>query len=87
MGKFLEVLIGTIGLLLLIASFIYFLQPARSLPVFFPGHDVVIVTHHYKHGIGAFLLALLCFSFVWFSGGKDQPSKKTEDTTPPTTTQ
>jgi len=68
--KLLIFLAMIIGVLLLIISAIYFIEPAKSLPAFFPGHDVTLVKHHDKHAIGALLLALACFAFAWFQSGK-----------------
>lgn len=70
-----QVLLGwIIGLLLVIAAIIYFFTPASSLPNFFPGHTEGLMTHHYKHGVGALLLGLACFAFAWFQGGKKSSS-------------
>jgi hypothetical protein len=70
MNKVFVWLVGIIGLLLLIAAFVYFTTPANALPAFLPGHDVTLKTVHYKHGIGALFLGLACFAFAWFQSGK-----------------
>jgi hypothetical protein len=48
---------------------VYFAEPAKSLPSFFPGHDVHSSTTHVKHGIAALLLGLGCFVLAWFATG------------------
>jgi len=63
-----------IGVLLLVVAVIYFVEPAKSLPSFFPGHTAGSTHHHIKHGIAAFVVALACFAFAWFQTG---PSRTT----------
>lgn len=62
-----------LGVLLIVVAVIYFVQPAHSLPSFFPGHvsatDAEATHHHAKHGIAALVLALACFVFAWFQTG------------------
>jgi len=74
MTKPLVIIALIVGVLLVIAAAVYFMTPARYLPSFFPGYDRALMTHHYKHGIGAILLGFACFVFAWFQSGK----KKTE---------
>jgi uncharacterized membrane protein HdeD (DUF308 family) len=60
-----------VGLALIVIGIVYFVEPARSLPSFFPGHESGSAHHHVKHGIAAFLLGLAALAFGWFqSGGK-----------------
>lgn len=70
MKKVLVLLAIVVGILLIIVSVVYFMEPARFLPSFFPGYDRSLMTHHYKHGIGAFILGIACFIFAWFQSGK-----------------
>jgi hypothetical protein len=62
-----------LGVLLIVVAVIYFVEPAHSLPSFFPGHvsatDVEAKHHHTKHGIAALVVALACFAFAWFQTG------------------
>jgi hypothetical protein len=62
-----------LGILFLVLAVIYFVEPAHSLPSFFPGHasatDSEASHHHTKHGIAALVLALACFAFAWFQTG------------------
>jgi uncharacterized membrane-anchored protein YitT (DUF2179 family) len=68
--KPLVILAIVLGLILVGASIVYFIEPARFLPSFFPGYDRSLMSHHYKHGIGAFVLGIACFIFAWFQSGK-----------------
>ncbi len=62
-----------VGILLVIVAIIYFVEPAHSLPSFFPGHvsatDAEANHHHAKHGVAALVVALACFAFAWFASG------------------
>ena len=62
-----------LGVLLIVVSAIYFIEPAHSLPSLFPGHvsaaDVEASHHHTKHGIAALVVALALFAFAWFQTG------------------
>jgi hypothetical protein len=62
------------GLVLLVIAIVYFVEPASSLPSFFPGHDAGSSHHHAKHGIAALVLALGCFVFAWFQSGGPSPT-------------
>jgi hypothetical protein len=62
-----------LGIVFLVLAVIYFVEPAHSLPSFFPGHVSATSSeanhHHTKHGIAALVLALACFAFAWFQTG------------------
>jgi hypothetical protein len=55
-----------LGILLIVVAIVYWVEPAKSLPGFFPGHDSHSTTHHLKHGIAAFLVGLALLAFAWF---------------------
>jgi hypothetical protein len=59
-----------VGFILIVIAVIYWIEPAHSLPGFFPGHEAGSNHHHTKHGIAAFVLGLGCFAFAWFTSGK-----------------
>jgi uncharacterized membrane-anchored protein YitT (DUF2179 family) len=59
-----------LGIILVIVGIVYWVEPASSLPAFFPGHDASSTEHHIKHGIAAFVVGLALFVFAWFSLGK-----------------
>jgi hypothetical protein len=58
-----------LGTILIIVAIVYWVEPAKSLPGFFPGHKAGSNHHHVKHGIAAFLVGLACFAFAWFRSG------------------
>ena len=62
-----------IGVLLIAVAVVYWAEPAKSLPSFFPGHSAGSATHHVKHGIAALVVALGCFAFAWFQSGPARP--------------
>jgi hypothetical protein len=58
-----------LGIALVVVAVIYWVEPAKSLPSFFPGHQAGSNHHHTKHGIASFLVGLACFVFAWFNTG------------------
>ena len=71
------IVIGSIvaGVVLIVIAIVYFAEPAKSLPGFFPGHQAGSSHHHAKHGIAALLLGIGAFVLAWFQTG---PRKRTE---------
>jgi hypothetical protein len=67
--RLLVALAVVVGIVLVVIAAIYWAEPAKSLPSFFPGHEAGSHHHHVKHGIAAFLLGLACFAFAWFRSG------------------
>ena len=67
--KLLVWLAVTAGIVLVVIAIVYWAEPAKSLPGFFPGHEAGSGHHHVKHGIAAFVLGLACFVFAWFRTG------------------
>ena len=63
-----------LGIALVVVAAIYWAEPAKSLPSFFPGHAAGSNHHHAKHGIAAFLVGLACFAFAWFNTGPKRRS-------------
>jgi hypothetical protein len=62
-----------LGIVLVVVGIVYLLEPAHSLPSFFPGHVSASSSeaghHHGKHGFAALVVALGCFAFAWFQSG------------------
>jgi hypothetical protein len=58
-----------LGIVFMIIGIVYFVEPAKSLPGFFPGHESGPDHHHTKHGIAAVLVGIGCFVFAWFQSG------------------
>jgi hypothetical protein len=61
--------IALAGVVLIVIAIVYFAEPAKSLPGFFPGHEAGSAHHHFKHGIAALLLGLGAFVLAWFRSG------------------
>jgi len=62
--------VALVGLVLIAIAVVYWAEPARSLPGFFPGHDAGSAHHHVKHGIAAFLVGLALLAYAWFATGE-----------------
>jgi uncharacterized membrane protein HdeD (DUF308 family) len=58
-----------VGIALVVIAVVYFAEPAKSLPSFFPGHESGSAHHHVKHGIASLLVGLACLVFAWFKTG------------------
>src|SRR5438046_3326963 len=67
--KWLVPLAVVVGVVLIVIAVIYWIEPASSLPSFFPGHEAGSSHHHVKHGVAALIVALACFVFAWFQSG------------------
>jgi hypothetical protein len=63
------------GIALIVIGVVYWVEPARSLPSFFPGKQAGSAHHHVKHGIAAFLVGLACLAFAWFQSGSERPGR------------
>jgi ammonia channel protein AmtB len=65
------------GIALIVIAAIYWAEPAKSLPSFFPGHQSGSNHHHVKHGIASFLVGVACLVFAWFNTGgpRTQPAQ------------
>ena len=58
-----------VGIVLIVIAVVYFAEPAKSLPGFFPGHQAGSGHHHTKHGIAALCLGLAALVLAWFRSG------------------
>ena len=58
-----------LAIALFVVAGVYFAEPAKSLPSFFPGHSAESTTHHVKHGIAAVVVGLALLVFAWFATG------------------
>ncbi len=71
--RLLVALAVVVGIALIVIGIVYWVEPAKSLPGFFPGHEAGSGHHHVKHGIAAFLVGLACLAFAWFRTGPKRP--------------
>jgi hypothetical protein len=60
---------AVIGVALIVVAVVYWIEPAHSLPGFFPGHKSGSDHHHVKHGIAALVVGLAVLAFAWFQSG------------------
>jgi hypothetical protein len=67
--RLLVLLAIAVGIVLIAVAGVYWAEPAKSLPSFFPGHQAGSSHHHVKHGIASFLVGLACLVFAWFNTG------------------
>jgi hypothetical protein len=66
-----------VGVILIVIAIVYFAEPAKSLPSFFPGHQSGSTHHHAKHGIAALALGLGAFVLAWFqTGPRTKPASR-----------
>ncbi len=71
--RLLAIVALVVGVVLIVIAIVYWVEPAGSLPSFFPGHEAGSSHHHAKHGIAAFLVGLACLVFAWFKTGPKRP--------------
>jgi len=71
---YVSALLAVVGVALLVVAVVYFAEPARSLPSFFPGHLAGSTHHHTTHGIVALIVGLIGVVGAWMSGGKKRVS-------------
>jgi uncharacterized membrane protein HdeD (DUF308 family) len=67
--RYLAIAAVVLGIVFIAIGIVYFVEPAKSLPSFFPGHQSGSNHHHTKHGIAAVLVGIGCFVFPWFQSG------------------
>jgi multisubunit Na+/H+ antiporter MnhB subunit len=65
-----------VGVALIVVAVVYWVEPARSLPGFFPGHQSGSNRHHVKHGIAALVVGLAVLAFAWFQSGPRTAPRK-----------
>ncbi len=66
-----------LAIALIVVAAVYWAEPAKSLPSFFPGHQAGSSHHHFKHGLASFLVGLAVLAFAWFQSGprRARPAK------------
>jgi ammonia channel protein AmtB len=75
--RILTVVLAIISAALLAVAIVYWVDPAGSLPSFFPSHLAGSNDVHVKHGVAALIAAILVGLGAWLSSGKWQPSRGT----------
>ena len=67
---YVSALLAVVGVALLVVGVVYFVEPASSLPSFFPGHLAGSSHHHTTHGIAAVIVGLVAFAGAWMGAAK-----------------
>jgi hypothetical protein len=67
---YVSVLLALVGVILVVVSVVYFAEPAKSLPSFFPGHQTGSSHHHTTHGIAALIVGLIATFGAWMGAGR-----------------
>ena len=75
-NRVLVVAATVLGLVLIAVAIVYWVEPAHSLPGFFPGHQAGSNHHHVKHGIAALVVGLALLALAWFASAR--PQRETE---------
>ena len=70
MNKTLIILIDAIVVIaLLVIAVVYGTHQANQLPHWFPGYSASDKLVHFKHGLGALIVALAAAAYGWFATG------------------
>lgn len=69
MNKLLVWVTVILGIVFLALAATYFVVPGGSLPAHMPGFVAGSPRVHFKHGLGALILALALFALAWFQSG------------------
>jgi hypothetical protein len=57
-----------LALILAVVAVVYLVEPAGSLPSFFPGFEAGSTQIHVKHGIASAVGAIVLFGIGWWAG-------------------
>ena len=69
------IIIATVaGILLIAVAIYYWVEPAKSLASWVPGHEAGSNHHHFKHGLASFLVGVALLIFAWFQSA---PGRRT----------
>jgi hypothetical protein len=71
-NRILVAVCAILGVLLIVVAIVYWIEPAHSLPGFFPGHEAGSSHHHVKHGIAALVVGLAVLGAGWFASARAQ---------------
>ena len=59
LARFVMVLLIVLGVLAIVVGIVYFAEPARALPGFFPGHLARVAARHTRRGLAAIVIGLV----------------------------
>jgi hypothetical protein len=71
-SRFLVIILVVLGVLALAAGIIYYVEPAKSLPAFFPGHAAHLSGRHTTRGLAGIIAGavLLIVAVIIARGGR-----------------
>ena len=61
---------AVLGVVFIGLAIYYWVTPAGSLPMFFPGYIAGATEGHVKHGIASLLLGIALLIYGWFASAK-----------------
>ena len=56
-----------LGIVLIVIAVIYWVEPADSLPSFFPGHEAGLARIRVKHGLVAGVAGIVLIAIGWYA--------------------
>jgi hypothetical protein len=68
--RILTILLALVGAAFIAVAIIYWVEPAGSLPSFFPGHAAGAAYKHLKHGAVSAAVGIVFWLAAWFSSAK-----------------
>jgi uncharacterized membrane protein YidH (DUF202 family) len=63
-----------LGIVLVVVGAIYWAEPAKSLPSFFPGHHAHSPHHHVKRAVVALVVGVILLAVAWLQAGRRRRS-------------
>ena len=72
------VIATVLGILLIAVAIYYWVEPAKSLASFMPGHEAGSNHHHFKHGLASFLVGVALLIFAWFQSAPSRRDAATD---------
>lgn len=63
-SRFLVIILVVLGVLALAAGIIYYVEPAKSLPAFFPGHAAHLNGRHTTRGLAGIIAGAVLLSIA-----------------------
>jgi uncharacterized membrane protein len=72
----LSAVLGILAVILIVIAIIYFVEPAHSLPSFFPGHTKHGTKERTKHGIAAVVIGVVLLALALVASGRSRRRRR-----------